>query len=83
MIMHCKYRKRDEENEICFQTPLSKMQVFYSSGSFLYNSVTQASEDLQKPVILVGKFTTEARTNETTEEMLKRLLQWKRKRKIM
>lgn len=33
--------------KLCFQTPLTRMQVFFEMGLALYNSAVQAEEDLQ------------------------------------
>lgn len=58
---------------IRFQTPLSKMRVFFDSGSILYNSATEAADDLPKRGIAVVKTST---AQAVTEETLKQLLPW-------
>ncbi|CAL1574303.1 unnamed protein product [Knipowitschia caucasica] len=65
-----------KEKGIRFQTPLTKMRVFYTSGSVLYDSAIQAAEDLRKRGMDVDRVPVTARSNLTTEETLVQLLPW-------
>ncbi|CAI5668460.1 unnamed protein product [Oreochromis niloticus] len=69
-------KKALKDSGIRFQTPLRKMRVFYASGSVLYNTVTQAAEDLRKRGIAVGKITLGSQINSMTEDTIKQLLPW-------
>lgn len=69
-------KKALKDNGIRFQTPLSKMRVFYASGNVLYNTASQAAEDLRKRGIAVGKITLGNQTNRMTEDTIKQLLPW-------
>ncbi|KAM9313603.1 uncharacterized protein KZ484_025023 isoform 1-T4 [Pholidichthys leucotaenia] len=71
-----------KEKGICFQTPLNKMRIFYASRSVLYNSATEAAEDLQRRGIATVQITA-ARNRAAqmmSEEMLKQLLPWETQR---
>lgn len=83
MIMQrtCKIKGRNipvkkalKEKGVRFQTPLTRMRVFFETGSVMYNSVTQAAEDLRKRGFSMGEVTRGSKG--ISEETLTRLLPW-------
>ncbi|KAJ8272211.1 hypothetical protein COCON_G00110700 [Conger conger] len=69
-------KKKLKERGIRFQTPLTRMRVFFESGTVLYNSVMQAAEDLRKRGFTLGKAIRGTERKGITEETLARLLPW-------
>lgn len=65
-----------KENGIRFQTPLTRMRVFFETGTVLYNNAAQAAEDLRKRGFNVGETARGTKSKGMTEETLSRLLPW-------
>ena len=70
------FKKILKENGIRFQTPLTRMRVFFDSGTTTYNSAAQAAEDLRKRGFTVGVIPHGMRRETITEDKLKELLPW-------
>lgn len=70
-------KKTLKDNNIRFQTPLTKMRVFFETGPVMYNSAAQAAEDLRRRGFTVSGITDAPKNDDISEETLTQLLPWK------